>query len=68
MDREVWQTTVHQITRVGQDLATKPPPPPICKNMIQFASWLRDKLTERTLPLDSSSFVYFPYSPAELAN
>ena len=25
MDRGVWQTTVHEITRVRQDLATKPP-------------------------------------------
>ena len=28
MDREAWQTTVHGVTRVGHDLATKPPPPP----------------------------------------
>ena len=25
-DRGAWQTTVHGVTRVGQDLATKPPP------------------------------------------
>ena len=28
MDRGAWQTTVHGVTRVGHDLATKPPPPP----------------------------------------
>jgi len=27
MDREAWQATVHGITRVGHNLATKPPPP-----------------------------------------
>ena len=26
-DRGAWQATVHGITRVGHDLATKPPPP-----------------------------------------
>ena len=28
MDRGAWQATVHRVTRVGRDLATKPPPPP----------------------------------------
>ena len=28
MDRGAWQATVHGVTRVGHDLATKPPPPP----------------------------------------
>ena len=27
MDRGAWQATVHGITRVGHDLATKPLPP-----------------------------------------
>ena len=27
MDREAWQATVHGVTRVGHDLATKPSPP-----------------------------------------
>ena len=27
MDRGAWQASVHGITRVGHDLATKPPPP-----------------------------------------
>ena len=26
MDRGAWQVTVHGVTRVGQDLATKPTP------------------------------------------
>ena len=30
MDRGAWQATVHGITRVGHDLATKPPPPWLC--------------------------------------
>ena len=29
LDRGPWWATVHGITRVGQDLATKPPPPNI---------------------------------------
>ena len=28
MDRGAWQAAVHGVTRVGHDLATKPPPPP----------------------------------------
>ena len=28
-DREAWQATVHGITRVRHDLATKLPPPPL---------------------------------------
>ena len=28
MDRGVWRATVHDMARVGLDLATKPPPPP----------------------------------------
>ena len=28
MDREAWQAIVHGVTRVGHNLATKPPPPP----------------------------------------
>ena len=28
LDRGTWQATVHGVTRVGHDLATKPPPPP----------------------------------------
>ena len=27
MDRGPWQATVHGVTKVGHDLATKPPPP-----------------------------------------
>ena len=28
MDRGAWQATVHGVSRVGHDLATKPPPIP----------------------------------------
>ena len=27
MDRGAWRATVHEVARVGHDLATKPPPP-----------------------------------------
>ena len=27
MNRRAWRATVHGVTRVGHDLATKPPPP-----------------------------------------
>ena len=30
MDRGAWRATVHGITRVGHDLATKLPPPYVC--------------------------------------
>ena len=29
MDRGAWQAIVRGVARVGQDLATKPPPPPV---------------------------------------
>ena len=29
MDRGTWQATVHGITEVRHDLATRPPPPPL---------------------------------------
>ena len=28
MDRGTWRVTVHQVARVKEDLAIKPPPPP----------------------------------------
>ena len=30
MDRGAWQATVHGVTRIGHDLATKPPRPIPC--------------------------------------
>ena len=32
MDRGAWQATAHGVTRVGHDLATKPPPPKSAKS------------------------------------
>ena len=29
MDRGAWQATVHGVTKVGHNLATKPPQPPL---------------------------------------
>ena len=31
-DREAWWATVHGVTRVGHNLVTKPPPPPLLPN------------------------------------
>ena len=31
MYKGAWQATVHGVTRVRHDLATKPPPPPLCQ-------------------------------------
>jgi len=31
MDRGAWQATVHRVARVGHNLATKPPSPPMLK-------------------------------------
>ena len=40
MDREAWWATVHAVTRVGHDLATKPPPSPfIAALFITVATW-----------------------------
>ena len=35
MDRGGWQATVHGVTRVGHNLATKPPPPIKLKRFVQ---------------------------------
>ena len=34
-DRRAWQAIVHEVTRVGHDLVTKPPPPP----WLQHCRW-----------------------------
>ena len=39
MDRGPWQATVHGVTRVGHDLATKPPP----HHLIVFESEIENK-------------------------
>ena len=38
-DREAWQATVHGVTRVGHNLATKPPP----RHFIVFESEIENK-------------------------
>ena len=39
MDRGAWQATVHEVTRFGLDLVTKPPPPQtrITKSKVRLA-------------------------------
>ena len=34
MDRGAWQVTVNGVTRVGHDLSTKPPPPPLVARLL----------------------------------
>ena len=34
MDRGAWWTPIHGVTRVGHDLATKPPPPPFIEYLL----------------------------------
>ena len=34
-DREAWRATIHWVTRVRHDLATKPPPPPGCSLILR---------------------------------
>ena len=41
MDRGPWWATVHGVTRVGHDLATKPPLPPIVCVCVCSCVWLR---------------------------
>ena len=38
MDRGTWQATVHGVTRVRHDLATKPPPPLVKNRWSSFSS------------------------------
>ena len=42
MDREAWWATVHEVTRVGHDLLTKPPPPP--PNVYKWKTFSKKKL------------------------
>ena len=44
MDRGAWQATVHGVTRVGHDLETKPPPPPLFAYL--FVSLMSVSLSE----------------------
>ena len=38
MDREAWRATVRGVARVGQDLVTKPPIPPLMKTLVVHAT------------------------------
>ena len=52
IDRRSWQATVHGVTRVGHDLATKLPPPPVFlpeesrgqRSLIGYSTWIRKEL------------------------
>ena len=44
MDRGAWQATVHGISRVRHDLATKPPPTTCTQPTEGFDRWVPDSL------------------------
>ena len=44
MDRGAWRATVHGVTRVGHDLETEPPPPPLFAYL--FVSLMSVSLSE----------------------
>ena len=54
VDRGAWQATAHGVTRVGQDLVTKPPPP---------LSWLHSPSTE-ILEKKIKSYIVSTFSPS----
>ena len=41
MDRGAWRATVHGVARVGQNLATKPPPPDT-PNQVRVCSYFSE--------------------------
>jgi len=43
MDRGAWWATVHGVTRVRHDLATKPPPPPPGHMNLEFGREVSSK-------------------------
>ena len=43
MDRGAWQVTVHEVARVGHDLATKPPAPHQTKMLLQAKETINTK-------------------------
>ena len=51
MDRGVWWVTVHGVTRVGHDLATKPPPPPLILKLQYFDLMQKADSLEKALIL-----------------
>ena len=64
MDRGTWLAAVYGVTRVGHDLATKPPPPPI----IYMFCHNRKLLLKRSLiqPLDVMLLTPKSLSPTEI--
>ena len=40
MERGAWETTVHEVARVGHDLATKPPPKFSFKNEREIKTFI----------------------------
>ena len=47
MDRGAWWATVHGVTKVGHDLAAKPPPPPL-KNKVGGLTLFSFKICYKT--------------------
>ena len=51
MGRGAWRATVHGVTRVGHDLASKPPPPPLILKLQYFGLMRRADSFEKTMML-----------------
>ena len=54
MNRGAWQAAVHRITRVGHDLATKPPPPSP-RRLMPYPGLLHPVPSQETLKHSSGS-------------
>jgi len=52
INRGAWQAAVHGVTRVGHDLATKPPPPPV---ILHSCRMLKES---DLLPLTSTQYCF----------
>ena len=44
-DRGTWRAIVHEVARVGHDLATKPPPPPLVYSLFSSVGYNSRKTT-----------------------
>ena len=63
MDRGAWRATVHGVTRVGHDLATKPPPPPPLGKDAQVDASVHARDTQVPLPCELAEPCWGPETP-----